>query len=84
MTDKSPLLSVALRLLGIERKDEGISRLAFYNPRTQRLEVYSKDAWFVTREELLELYEGRVGIVAAEGEGMGDLEIELHYEEQEI
>lgn len=75
MTAKSPLLNVALRLLAVERKDEGISRLAFYNPKTQRLEMYSKDVWFVRREELLELYEGREGIVAVEGDGMADVEI---------
>lgn len=75
---------MALRLLGVERKDEGVSRLTFYDPKTQRLEMYPKDVWFVRREELLELYEGREGIVAVEGEGISDVEIELHYEEQDI
>lgn len=85
LTAQSPLLNVGLRLMGIGREDQGISRIAFYNPRTQRLELYPKDAWFITREELLQLYEGREGLVAVESEGRtNDVEIELHYEEQDI
>lgn len=37
ITAQSPLLHVGLRLMGVEPKDQGISKLAFYNPRTQRL-----------------------------------------------
>lgn len=29
--------------------------------------MYPKDVWFMRREELLELYEGKEGIVAVEG-----------------
>jgi hypothetical protein len=31
---QNPLLSVGLRLMGIKNEDYGISKLAFYNPRT--------------------------------------------------
>jgi hypothetical protein len=48
LTPKSPLFNVGLKLMGIPREDEGISRIAFYNPRTQRVELYPKDAWFIT------------------------------------
>lgn len=48
VTAQSPLFNVVLRLMDIPKQDQGISRLASYNPRTQRLELYPKDAWFIT------------------------------------
>lgn len=53
ITAKNPLLSVGLQLLGIGQEDSGISKLAFYNPRSQRLELYSKDAWFLTSKTMM-------------------------------
>ena len=51
LTPHSPLFNVGLRLMGIPREDQGISRIAFYNPRTQRVELYPKDAWFIKSKQ---------------------------------
>jgi hypothetical protein len=34
--------------MGVGREDRGISKLAFYNPHSERLELYNKDIWFIT------------------------------------
>ena len=69
----NPLLNLGLKTMGLGKADRGISKLALYNPHTERLELYSKDIWFMTSknpiylgEDLLEMYEGQTGIIASD------------------
>ncbi len=41
----SPIYSVVTQLFGVRKEDFGISKLGFYNPATERVELYTKDVW---------------------------------------
>jgi hypothetical protein len=48
LSSTNPLLNLGLKMFGLGKEDRGISKLALYNPNTERLELYSKDIWFIT------------------------------------
>ena len=47
MEPTSNIYSTVLKLMGAAKDDYGISRLAFYNPATDRIELYTKDVWML-------------------------------------
>jgi len=52
VTTSNPLLNLATKLMGLEKEDAGISRLAFYNPGTGDIELYTGDTEKVSRTNL--------------------------------
>lgn len=44
---KSPIYSVVTQLLGVSKEEFGISKLGYYNPSSQRVELYTKDIWML-------------------------------------
>ena len=54
----NPIYSVVTRLLGVSKEDFGISKLAFYNPSTERIELFTGDVWMLRSN--IENIQGRI------------------------
>lgn len=59
--------NMVIQLLQVEN-EPGVPKLGYWNPKTQQLQIYTKDISLITQNELMQLYSGHESIIPLDAE----------------